>query len=77
MESTWSPHRVYMESITQLSKYALSYVLCGLYVDSMWTLVESIWSYGVHMESMGQGKVHVQGRTLPCPTYFRWTPPGL
>jgi hypothetical protein len=58
MESIWSPDGVYMESITQLSKYALSCVLCGLYVDFMWTLVESIWSYGVHMESMGQSKVH-------------------
>jgi hypothetical protein len=33
---------------------------CGLHVDSMWTLVESIWSYGVHMESIGQGKVHMK-----------------
>jgi hypothetical protein len=65
MESTWSPDRVYIESIAQLSKYALSYVdsmwtPCG----SIWTLVESMWSYGVHMESMGEGKVHQMAKEL-------------
>jgi hypothetical protein len=53
MESTWSPDGVYMKTIAQLSKYAL------FYVDSMWTLVEAVWSYGVHIESMGEDKVHL------------------
>jgi hypothetical protein len=48
MESTWSPHGVYMESITQLSKYALSCVLYGLHVDSSGVYME-LWSpHGVY-----------------------------
>jgi hypothetical protein len=37
MESTWSPHGVYMESIAQLSKYALSCVdSSGVYME-LWS----------------------------------------
>ena len=27
-------------------------------MESTWSPVESMWSYGVHMESMGECKVH-------------------
>ena len=42
--------------------------LFGVHVGSMWSpcgvYVDSMWSHGVHMESMGECKVHSKTLTL-------------
>ena len=49
--SRWSPGGVH-------SPISKTCTLTILHVESTWSPVESMWSYGVHVDSMGEGKVH-------------------
>ena len=52
--SKWSPGGVH-SSIPKTCTWTI------LHVDSTWSPVEFMWSHGVHVDSMGEGKVHIVG----------------